>query len=66
MNDNDLTKYILEQIKVEEKISDTQLKEVEKDIEKISRKDIFEELQEEISFIQDEVLKSSYQVMLQI
>jgi len=57
MNDNDLTKYILEQIKVEEKISDTQLKEVEKDIEKISRKDIFEELQEEISFIQDEVLK---------
>ena len=48
MNDNDLTKYILEQIKVEEKISDTQLKEVEKDIEKISRKDIFEELQEEI------------------
>jgi hypothetical protein len=57
MNDNDLTKYILEQIKIEEKLSDDQVKEVEKDLEKISRKDILEELKEEISYVEDETLK---------
>jgi len=59
MNDTDLMKYILEQIKVEEKLSDTQIKEVEKDLEKISKKDILEELKEEVWYVEDQVLKKT-------
>ena len=59
MNYTDLMKYILEQIKVEEKLSDTQIKEVEKDLEKISKKDILEELKEEVWYVEDQVLKKT-------